>query len=72
MQNFDKYFRPYLLGKGMDFEVVGLHHEEVAEQILRNSDKFEEIRRMENPALTPGYTHIDTLDCGFSCIYIFG
>ncbi|MGL5725973.1 hypothetical protein [Cetobacterium sp.] len=66
------YLSPHLLGKGIDFEIIGLDHKEVAEEILKNSDKFEEIKRMENTALTPGYTHVDTLDFGYSKIQIFG
>lgn len=51
------YISAHLLGKGVDFNVVGLTHQEVNDLIRMNSDKFIYPIRLESN--TNGWSHVD-------------
>ena len=57
--------------QALDINVKGWSAKDVYEEILKNQKKFKHIKRMENIAYTPTWTHIDNKDVGKTGIYIF-
>ena len=57
--------------QALDINVKGWSAKDVYEEILKNQKKFKHIKRMENIAYTPTWTHIDNKDVGKPNIYIF-
>lgn len=57
--------------QALDINIKGWSAKDVYEEILKNQKKFKHIKRMENIAYTPTWTHIDNKDIGKPNIYIF-
>jgi len=62
------YVSEHILGRAIDFDVKGLTAEEVRQEIIKNSDKFTYIRRMEKDV---NWVHIDLKPSDFDGIYLF-
>lgn len=65
------YLSAHTFGKGVDFNVKGLTVKQVYEDILKNSEKFKMIKRMEHIDSTPTWVHVDTLEHTGEGIHIF-
>lgn len=65
------YLSSHCLGKGIDFEVVGVSSKQVAKDIMNSSEIFHMITRMENPEYTPSWNHVDTIETGKPGITMF-
>jgi hypothetical protein len=55
-------YSAHRLGAAVDFNVAGMASKAVYEYIMANPDKFPHARRIEDPAIATGWTHLDTLD----------
>ena len=59
---------PHKKGKALDFDVKGMTAQEVREYIIKNHDKYPEIKRMEKDVT---WVHIDTVPHKSIPLYLF-
>jgi hypothetical protein len=52
----------HFVGAGVDFNVAGIHSDEVFKFIMANPSKFPHIRRLEDPAIAKSWTHADCFE----------
>lgn len=65
------YLSAHVLGKGVDFNIKGFNTNQVHQEILKNSEKFKMIKRMESEEATPTWIHVDTISHSNKGIYVF-
>lgn len=66
------YISQHVLGKAVDFNVIGLSVQTTYKAIIDNQDKFPYLKRLENIKLTPTWIHADVANTGKEGLEIFG
>lgn len=66
------YISQHVLGKAVDFNVIGLSVQTTYKAIIDNQDKFPYLKRLENIKLTPTWIHADVANTGKERLEIFG